>query len=248
MRVLAFVFTALGCSASGPTPPDMTQANACGPAPWVKVHVGVASYTTGKPIVGATGTLDACSGLQLVSDDSGFFDVQITPGLGFDTRVEAAGYIPTRGGQSSVSADLSLGSVALFPLGLMPLFPHLTDSTPVLVAITVLPAGTMPNPADPCTQRDGVTFTVTGHPEAVVTYYGGTPQKPMLDSTLTTTSVVGAAEISGLAATSSPDIQLAVAKPGCEIAFASYPHTGKYALENGVLTLAGAFMPPVPAP
>jgi hypothetical protein len=71
-----------------------------------------------------------------------------------------------------------------------------------------------------------------------------------LDEALTSTSKTGAAEIGGLAATESADdrVALRAEKAGCDVSFASYPHTGRYALANGVLTGAAAFMPPIDAP
>ena len=59
----------------------------------------------------------------------------------------------------------------------------------------------------------------------------------------------GVAEIAGLEATAGGSlIELSAQKPGCEVSFASHPHTGKYVVEPGVLTVAGAFVPPISPP
>lgn len=69
-----------------------------------------------------------------------------------------------------------------------------------------------------------------------------------VDRSLTATSTAGIGEIYGIAASSTP-IELTVSKPGCDRAsFTSYPHTGRYVLENGAVTLAGVFLPAVPSP
>ena len=225
-------------------PPD-----ACGPGPYVHVDGGVASYTTRLPIANAVATLDLCPEQTFVANSLGFWETEMTSGASFDPRIEADGFITMRSGQSIVTADISAGAVPMFPTSWQAdVFPHVTESSPAILAIALLPLGTQMNPNDPCTIRSGVTFSVVGHPEAVVTYYGGTSTAPLPDPSLTSTSTVASAEISGLSATSEPEIELAAAKPGCDLSFVSYPHTGKYKLENGVLSIAGAFMPPVAAP
>lgn len=230
--------------------PDLAPANACGPGPFVHVHTGAYSYTTHLPLAGAVATADACPGRQFVNDDSGFWDIEMTADLPFDPRIEASGYITSRTGQSVTHSDLELGASNLFfPTDVQAsYFPHLSATAPALLAVAFLAPGTKADPSDPCTTRDGVTFAVTGHPEATIVYYGGTSQQPMPDSSLQATTSVGAAEVSGLTATSGADIQLTATKGTCSISFESYPHTGNYKLENGVLSLAGAFMPPLTAP
>jgi hypothetical protein len=86
------------------------------------------------------------------------------------------------------------------------------------------------------------------HPEAMVTYYDGTAV-PEPDPSLTATGPIGSAEIAGLAATVEGEwIELTAVKTGCDASFVSDPHTGRHRLENGVLTVAGAFVPPTSTP
>jgi hypothetical protein len=245
-----------GCGPSTTSPPDLVPdlgpdlapSTSCGPGPYVHVHVGVASYVTHFPVVGAVATVEACPGQQFVTDDTGYWNVEMTAGLPFDPRVDARDFIPIRTGQSIATADIDLGAVALFPTDTAKWFPHLGASSPDLLVLTALPAGTKPDPANPCTTKDGITFSVPGHPEAKVGYYGGTGLNPAVDPSLTATGTLGSAEIGGLSATDGPTLQLMASKPGCDVSVVSWPHTGKYKLENGVLSIAGAFMPPVPPP
>lgn len=246
MRLL-LALALCACSSNEHSSPDLAVANACGPGPYVHLRVGVVNYLTSKPVAGATGTADLCPGVPFTTDSSGYWDMQVTKGMPFNPHVEAVGYIPTDTGTSLMTSDIETGAAPLFPLGASFLFPHLTDSTPDLLAITILPVGTMANASDPCTTRDGVTFSVKNHPEAVITYYGGTGAQPSPDPSLTATNPLGAAEVSGLAESASP-IELVAEKTGCNISFASYPHLGSYRLQKGVLSLAGAFMPPDAAP
>ncbi|HTJ42876.1 MAG TPA: hypothetical protein VL463_12320 [Kofleriaceae bacterium] len=248
VRLSIGVLMLAACGSSSAPAADARPDNACGPGPYVHAHAGVASFSTHLPVAGATATLDACPEHPFVADELGYFDLQMTQGLPFDPRIEAAGFVTMRSGESTITADLDLGYAPLFPTDLMSLFPDDTASSPALVVITALPAGTQTNPNDPCTDRSGVTFSVVGHPEATLTYYGGSGSAPVLDPSLTATTTVGAVEIGGLAQTDAATIEIAAAKTGCTISCVSYPHTGHYKLENGVLSLAGAFMPPVPPP
>jgi hypothetical protein len=222
-------------------------ANACGPGPYSRLQVGAVSYSTKAPIAYGTGSfVDACPDKTFTSDANGRFDLLLTTGMVFEPRFVADGFITTRSSQARITQDLTLDATALFPTALQSLFPHLGDTTPDIVAITALPTGTTADAGDPCTTKDGVVFSVKDHPEAVVGYYNGVGI-PTLDPSLQATSTVGAAEISGLPA-SVGVIEIDAAKPGCNISTVSYPHLGKYTLENGALTLAGAFMPPVAPP
>jgi len=229
---------------------DGAPENACGPAPWVHLRTGAASYFTKLPLSGATVTVDSCPASTFVSDNAGFWDVYVSSGKPFNPRIEAAGYVTSRSGESMATTDLlELGATTLyFPIdSKATLFPHITDTSPAILAVAFLAPSVQPNPNDPCTDRTGVTFSVVGHPEAIVTYYGGTSQQPMPDTSLQATGTLGSAEIGGIAASAAP-VELVATKQGCAASFVSYPHTGKYLLENGVLTLAGAFMPPIPSP
>ena len=222
-------------------------ANACGPGPYSRLQVGAVSFETKAPIPYGSGSfVDACPDKTFTSDENGRFDLLVTTGMVFEPRFVADGFITTRSGQARITQDLTLDAAALFPTALQGLFPHLTDTTTDIAVITALPPGTTADAGDPCTTKDGVVFSVKDHPEAVVGYYNGVGI-PALDPSLQATSTVGAAEISGLPE-SVGVIEIDATKPGCNISTVSYPHLGKYTLENGALTLAGAFMPPLPPP
>jgi len=265
LSLVACLFVAGGCSSSddgstGDSTSDSSSTGStgstgsggaspqCGADPTYHLHAGLVSYTTFAPVVGARATLDACPEQTFVSDESGNFDIDIAANQGFDPRIEADGFITTRSGQSSLQADLDAGASPFFPTSVESFFPDLTPTSPAVLVLSALGPGVQPDPNDPCTDRSGITYAVVDHPEAIVTYYSGTSMQPVLDPTLTSTTHLGSAEIGGLAETPGPDVELVAEKPGCEISFVSYPHLGKYRLENGVLTMAGAFMPPIPPP
>jgi hypothetical protein len=209
-----------------------------------------------RGIAGARVTLDPCPGATAVSDADGRLRGEVSRDVPYDPRVEARSFLTMRSGEQVALGPIDLESF-LFPSALSTLLPHWSADAPTVLAIVIGPnaadvdAGGAPDAGTPgpCTSHRGATFTVVGHPEAVVTYFAGSTT-PTADPTLTSTDTIGAAEISGLAATAPGEpITLAVSSPSCPaLSFVSYPHTGRYVLENGVLTLAAAFLEPLPEP
>lgn len=213
----------------------------CGNGPYALVSARVTSLTTGAPLPGATVTFDPspCAALELVTDGDGGVSVKVAQNTAVNTRVRAAGYLTTRSGEVIFTTDYN-GGGWLLPTVAAGALPHFNTGAPDIVAVLFDPddAG-----ADASCTRSGATFSVSGHPEAVVTYYqppsdGGLP---VPDTQLKATSSAGAAEISGLAG--GQTVQLQVTAPGCSWAgFANPPFTGKFYLENGVLTEAAGFL------
>lgn len=229
----------------------------CGPEPHVRVVGGIFSFTTMAPVAGGRLTVDLCPELVAVTDEAGGTEGRIARGVPFNFRVEARGYVTMRTGELLLRDDFEAQD-PLFPSLLSALLPHWSEDRPtVLVLVFAGEAAGEPDtgvgdagPPSACDTREGAIFGVEGHPEAVVTYYSGTSSAPMADPALTATTELGVAEISGLEATApGARVTLTVSKPGCDsITFASYPHTGRYVLENGVLTAAAAFLRPIAPP
>lgn len=220
----------------------------CGPGPYGRVSAEVSSYAGGA-IAGARLTVDICPDEEFVTDESGFVELDMTLGAPYNPKVEADGYLPIRTGEQVIVGDFA-GGGSMLPEAFVGLLPSWSTTSPTMVAVVAFAADPppTPDPADPCTSADGVTFSVTGHPEAVVTYYAGT-NVPTPDPSLQATGPIGLAEISGIPATAPGElIELVVAKPGCDIDAVSYPHTGRYILEDGVVTLGGGVMPPIDPP
>lgn len=231
-------------SSSAGSGPGGAGPTTCGAAPWVDVKGTLTSYfapTMG--IEGAAVTCDLCPGVQFTTDHSGVFAGRIAKGVAFNPRVEASGFISMRIGEEVLAGDLD-SSAALYPVLVKALAPDLTDNSPAMLVLVVdrMP----PDPADVCAKKDGYVISVKGHPEAIIRYYGGTTT-PTLDPSLTSTGPLGATEVGGLPG--GTFVELDATKPGCsEGSFVSYPHNGRYFLENGVLTLAGFAIPPAAAP
>jgi hypothetical protein len=84
-----------------------------------------------------------------------------------------------------------------------------------------------------CNSPDGVTLTVDGHPEAVVSYFGSVkPYAPITDATATSTA--GIASIAGIA----PGTQVTIkgTKTGCDVALLADP--GTVTVEAGTVARA----------
>lgn len=224
----------------------------CGGEPRVHATGRITSFSAmDTGVVGAHLTADLCPGVDIVTDATGHFEADFAQGMAFNGKITATGFLPERAGEQNLSADI-VADAEMFPMVLSALLPHWGADRPTVLAIAVrgdqppLPDGGV---GGACDGVDGVTFSVTGHPEAVVTYYSGTTA-PTPDASLTATGPNGVAEISGLAATApGAPITLTASKAGCStLSFVSYPFTGRFVLENGVLTGALAFMVPFSAP
>jgi hypothetical protein len=252
--ILGILVLALaGCSGDGaddsarPEPAD----GKCGPGPYARITGVISSYSGGSPpIAGARLTADLCPEETITTDDEGRLELQMTIGAAYNPRVEADGFLTTRTGRQIVLGDFD-GGGPMAPRALSFLFPHFDEQRPLLVVAVASSQSPppQPDPSDPCTTRDGYAFSVEGHPEALVTYYAG-DTTPQPDPALTRTGPLGLAEISGLSATSAGSlVRLSGQKEGCSSgSFESYPHTGEYRLEDGVVTLAGLFVPAVEPP
>lgn len=218
----------------------------CGDGPYVNVTAKLTSFSDNTAVIpGARLTVDLCPEEAWVTDDLGELSGSMTKGVAHNPKLVAEGFLPSRTGQQLLTADFD-ASTGLVAEGLAFLIPGWSADTPTLMAAVSVKKKM---PGDPCGEADGAVFAVVGHPEATITYYAGT-QVPSPDPALTATGPLGLAEITGLAATGPGEyVELTVSKPTCaDVSFVSYPFTGKFRLENGVLTLAGAFMPPAAAP
>ena len=220
----------------------------CGSGPYATINALVTSYTTGMPVEGVSLTLDPspCSGTTWMTDVTGSATVKVTTGVAINPRAEAVGYLTERTGEQIYRGDFDSGAPML-PTLLVGLLPHWSATAPDVLVVVFVDSADAGADAGPCQTVSGATVSVVGHPEAVVTYYqtGGDGGAPSPDSTLTATTDIGLAEVSGLAGGATVTLQ--VASSTCPtVSFTSYPHTGRYTLENGVLTGALARLVPVP--
>jgi hypothetical protein len=226
---------------------EVVAATTCGDPPYVHVVVHVYDYQSKTPVANALLTTSICPGSTFVSDSTGTFDGQISKGLAFDPRLSADSYVTVRLGEEKLDADFTIG-VPMLPEALTLILPDWSTTKPTSIAFignsAALDGGVdaSVDAADPCEAVDGISLTVTGHPEAKIVYFkSGAIPSP--DSTLTATTSAGFAEIANLPTTAAP-YQVTGTKTGCSVTFATPPLTGNYSLENGVLTLATGVVGP----
>jgi len=245
-RVFPVLVLVTACSSTDDPPQEADGL--CGPGPYVELSAVVYPFNDAAArVAGLTLTSDLCPEEQFVSDESGAVSLPTTLGAIENLRAEAPGYLPVRTGEHALDADLDAGMTWLIPEAFAWLLPSWSWGRPTML-VRVLPGELA---GEGCDGVDGVTVSVTGHPEAVVLYATGEEAGyPEIDPTLTATGPSGFAEVSGVEATAPGElVELVAEKEGCEeLSFASYPHTGGYVLENGVLTVAAAFMHPLAAP
>ena len=234
-------------SGEGGETTDVTPATTCGDPPYVHVVVHVYDYQSKTPVANAQLTTSICPGSVFVSDSTGTFDGQVAKDKAFDPKLSADSYVTMRLGEEKLGADFEI-SVPLIPEAITLILPDWSTSQPTSIAF-IGPSSALgdggvdaADTSDPCQQVDGISLTVTGHPEAKIVYYKA-GSIPTADSTLTATTSAGLVEIANLPTTASP-YQVTGTKTGCSVTFATPPLTGNYSLENGVLTVATGVVGP----
>jgi hypothetical protein len=238
-----------GCSNSSDTGDagDDGGVLACGNPPYIVGNARMTSITTGQPVSGVTLTADRCPNNVYTTDPNGLATALIEVDAAINVRAQAPGYLTERVGEAIYRGDVD-ASAFLVPTLAAGALPHFSGTAPDILTVIY---GAQPDAGAeggaPCTSAAGATFSVVGHPEAVVTYYqpgvdGGLPTP---DTALTATTSIGAGEISGLA--DGLTVTLQVSSPTCStVSYVSYPLTGRYVLEANVLTVAPAFLVPTP--
>jgi hypothetical protein len=237
-------------AATGSSDATATGAAACGSGPVVKVGGTLTSYLDATVfIAGARLTGDVCPDLVATTDSRGYAELGVPKGVPFTGKFEHPDYIPMRTTVERFEGDFD-ASGYMFPTSLSSTLPHFGATVPTVLVVVVLAVDELPADApDACRSKEGVSYGVVDHPEAVVTYFSGTAA-PTPDPTLTATGALGIAEISGVAETAPGEsLQLTVKHPGCPLTtLTSYPHLDRITLENGVLTAVPVRIPATPWP
>ena len=222
---------------------ELSQGDVCGQPPYVTLGIVVVALTLdnpdGAPLPGAKFTSPLCPGLVQYSDDAGVIQGQVSKDTPFYGRLEANGFIPELAPEEIFDADSTGHAIQMIPQiiegFLLPAF-DASASTAVVVAVQKTT-----DDAGACSSYDGVTVTVPGHPEAVVTYFtSDTIPVPVPDGGATTTR--GLAAITGLAP--GQLVTLAGTKPGCNVLFQYDTLTGRVPLETGFISLMPAYVTP----
>lgn len=206
-----------------PVYPEFT----CGPGPYVEWDITpygqIIAELSKKPIEKLKVTLSACPDKAGDTDDEGYAIYKLTVGQPNAFKLEGNGWLPTQWyeftPQSYTRAPtlLVVSNEATIP-GFAP------DKGVILVDVAGSDTGA-------CNTSDGVTLSVDGYPDAVVTYYGSVkPYAPIPDATSTSTS--GIASIAGIP----PGTKVTVkgTKTGCDVALMSAP--GTVMVDKGVVS------------
>jgi len=217
---------------------DPSAANVCGPAPWVRTSVVLSEWSSSppKPITGAVATFSTCPDKSVVSDDTGALVAYATRAVPLYGKLSAPGYVTMSGPELLFTEDME-GADWLLPEAMLAVVPSWSSDAPTMLVIVSSDPTT--EASSPCASAEGVVVSIADHPEAVVTYYEA-GAIPLPSTSLTATSAAGVAIVSGLQAGTT--VEPVAVKVGCNATFKVTFHTGRYPLENGVLSRAGALL------
>ena len=214
-----------------------TSTIACGAAPFVNIGLVVRQVASGggtaPAVEGATLTSSLCLGKSAITGPDGVITAQVTKSAPFVPRFDAPNYATTLIAELQFDADKTGIEAPLPPALFTALVPGFGPTKTAIIVGLSKGGGT-----GACDALDGVAFTVTGHPEAVVTYFTDDAIPQIAKGGVTTAA--GRAAITELAV--GAPVSIAGTKTGCTIDFARAPYTGKAPLEAGALTLVPAYV------
>jgi hypothetical protein len=213
----------------------------CGSPPWVTLGLVVTRFDlasdAGTPLPGAVFAPSICPGFAGTSDDAGLIVGRVSKGVPFTASLTATGYVSELTPEQAFDADSTNNTLEMLPSLFQALVTGFTAQSTAIVLQVDQPLAD----AGPCSTKDGVSFSVTGHPEATVTYYSsGTLPSPAMGATATTTG--GLAVITGLA--SGLVVSPVGTKTGCTVSLAHGNQTGRVAVENGFASVTTAALSP----
>ncbi|MEO8876874.1 MAG: hypothetical protein ABI461_14870 [Polyangiaceae bacterium] len=215
----------------------------CGPPPYITLGLVVeqASTTPNPPrIGGAVLTSALCPDASFTSDDDGGIVGLVTKGVPFYGQFNASGYAPTLSPEENFAGDTSDVAIALPPSLLSAIIPNYDKTKTVIFLAVRKDTGTSHDGGADCTDVSGVSVAVTGHPEAVVTYYTN-DAIPAAMPAATSTSTGGSVSVTGIDVSASP-VTVTATKPGCTVTLLNGSATGRLPLENGYVSIAAAYL------
>jgi hypothetical protein len=166
-----------------------------------------------------------------VTPPDGRYQYLVSKGAPVSVLYEGDGILTQLRGEYAFETDNDTGTPTMFRPEFVDILPDFgPDKTTIFIQVRAYGAGA-------CAMLDGVSFSVTGHPEATITYYDeATTPAPIPGGTATSRAGYGA--ISGLA----PDqvIEMTGTKPGCTLTFARPPRTGRAQLLRGIVSMMSA--------
>lgn len=216
-----------------------TRETACTSGPFVGYGATIARVSangTLGPLPGAQIGFSTCAGFELTTDANGQATTQLTQGLAVTPLYESTTAISALGAEIPASTNVTT-AVTLLDNDTTTLVPGFVidggEAAVIEVVLAVDAAATAP-----CDTTTGVTLTVTGHPEATVSYMAAAwPTDTTVASTTASTDGTRAF-ISGVVGATK--VQIAGTLSGCAVALVTASQTGNFPLLAGVITIGTA--------
>ena len=220
-----------------------TSPATCGPPPYINLGVIVQAASNDKNparVPGAVLTSPLCPDASFVADDQGTIQGLVTQNVPFYGRFNANAFAATLSPEQEFDADVPDLAISLPPSLLTAIVPGYDAAKPTIFVEVIQDGGHDHDGGSNCNDPAGITLSVQDHPEAQITYYSAdTIPAPVNGATATTAG--GKASIVGLAASASP-VTLVGTKTGCTVSFVKDTSTGRIPLENGYISIAGAYL------
>jgi hypothetical protein len=210
--VVAVLLGACTTGGGGARPDAAIAADAspCGP-PFVQASGMAQDLASGRAFAGVVASASSCPSITQTTAADGQFSLGVALHAAAYVRFDAPGHLSWILGTVAFDGDFPGLSALMVPTAQQAaVFPEWTPGQGILF-LEVRPAFNISG----CTTKDGVSFAVTGHPEAVVVYRDAAGAAA---PTLTATSSKGQAVIKGIAG--DVEVTVVAAKAGCKARFA----------------------------
>lgn len=220
-----------------------TSLPACGPPPYITLGMIVqAASTSTNParVPGAVLTSPLCPDASFTADDNGAIQGLVTKNVAFYGRFNANAFAATLSPEQEFDADVPELAISLPPSLLTAIVPGYDANKPTMFVEVLLDGGHAHDGGSNCNDPSGIALSVQDHPEAVVTYYSADSIPAPVNGAMATTAG-GKASIVGVAASASP-VTIVGTKAGCTVSFVKDTSTGRIPLENGYISIAGAYL------
>ncbi len=232
-----------GSGGDGSGSGDAGSLAMCGPPPYINLGLVVqAASTSDNParVPGAVLTSPLCPDASFTADDNGAIHGLVTEGVPFYGRFNANAFAATLSPEQEFDADVPELAISLPPSLLTAIVPGYDAAKPTIFVEVLLDGGHAHDGGANCNDPSGIALSVQDHPEAQITYYSS-DSIPAPVSGATATTGGGKASIVGVDASASP-VVIVGTKTGCTVSFVKDTSTGRIPLENGYISIAGAYL------
>jgi len=213
------------------------RATACTAPPFVTFNASLTTLDVGgttAPAAGATIEFSTCTGYKITTGSNGSASTQITQSIPLSPIYsDGPGVISAIGAEIPATGDVS-PAVALLDVDVTASIPGFAQDGGNAATIAVV-LQTDPLAGAACDSVAGATLSVTGHPEAVVSYMGTAWPG---DATVATSALGPYVFINGVQG--ADKVAITGAKAGCSVLIASGSQTGNFLLVPGSVTIGVA--------